>query len=314
VPVPDGDADRWKSNGWDPERQAALLDAAAPFVQAVPWTRRQQEQAQREVAAEMNSASEEARQARAYAATRRSMGYEDVLNGAVEAEHGDVRAIAVYAAPDRFQREWRITRSFPFARRTSTITPGAAPSRGIRRWSGSSPRGYSFHTADADVMAVARTADLLLWDSDIAERRAELHEMITEFQTQGLRAGAIVREFETQIAGINDIVRRRRENHVAHLVLPALTTAQGAAAINMPLLGVAAGPTAVAGPRSSTASGDTNPGRRTQHPSPHSWRKRAPHGKPDQPRGGGTDTRRTRNCSGDRVCLFGRVSNLVNVQ
>ncbi|NGO45249.1 hypothetical protein [Streptomyces ureilyticus] len=98
-----------------------------------------------------------------------------------------------------------------------------------------------------DVMAVARTADLLLWDSDIAERRAELHEVITEFQTQGLRAGAIVREIETQIAGINDIVRRRRKNHVAHLVLLALTTAQGAAAINMPLLGVAAGPTAVAG-------------------------------------------------------------------
>lgn len=39
VPVPDGDDERWERNGWDPERQAALLDAAFPFVQAVPWTR-----------------------------------------------------------------------------------------------------------------------------------------------------------------------------------------------------------------------------------------------------------------------------------
>lgn len=69
--------------------------------------------------------------------------------------------------------------------------------------------------------------------TSVVTRRAELHEMITEVQTQGLHAGAIVREIETQITGINDIVRRRRKNHVAQLVLLALTTAQGAAAIKM---------------------------------------------------------------------------------
>lgn len=212
---------------------------------------RRQDQVQRGIAAEMTRDSEDARRSRGYAETRLALG-QDSLNMAVEARRGDVRAVAVYAGPDRFQREWSIARSFPFARRTPTVTPGAhfetigpvpedqEPVRLITARLLVPTSGLN------DVHLVHRTMQLLV-ESDMAERRAELHEMITEFQTQGLQTDAIVREIETQIAGINDIIRRRRKNHVAQLTLLALTATQGAAAINMPLLGAAAGPTAVAG-------------------------------------------------------------------
>jgi len=251
VPVPDGDdAERWERNGWDPQRQSALLAAAGPSILAVPWTGVLQERVQREIAYSAGLISYQALRAQRYAQSRVSLS-EEIAGPAPRSR--DVRAVTVYAAPDRFQREWRIARSIPFVvRRTSTLIPGTL-------FEGTGPASGDQELVRLlaarllvpvdgrdDVMTLARTAELL-HDSDIPQRRAELHEMITEFQARGLRADAIVDEIETQIAEINDIVRRRRRHHIAQLALLAFSTALGAAAINTPLLSVAAGPTAVAG-------------------------------------------------------------------
>lgn len=193
VPVPDGDEDRWERNGWEPERQAELLDAAHPFIEAIPWTRQRQEQSHRSVVNEMNRESDNVRPYGSYAWTRLTVG-KDILNDVVEAQRGDGRAIAVYAAPDRFQREWSFTRSFPFARRTSTASPGALfegvgpvpedqePVRII------AARLLVPVVGPHEISSVLRITDMLQ-DRDFAQRRAELHEVITEFQTQGEQSG-----------------------------------------------------------------------------------------------------------------------------
>jgi hypothetical protein len=50
------------------------------------------------------------------------------------ADEGDVRAIAVYAKPDRFDRDWKLMRTMPFVKKETRMQPG------VRREAGGAAR------------------------------------------------------------------------------------------------------------------------------------------------------------------------------
>src|SRR5260370_1588495 len=113
VPAPD-DVARWEGR-WDPERQSTLLDILGSFAERVEWSTSLREQFGREgspayAALDIDDS--------AFGATRRILAQE--LRGK-ELEGGDVRAVAVYAKPDRFDRERQSTPTQPSVRRSVVV-------------------------------------------------------------------------------------------------------------------------------------------------------------------------------------------------
>ena len=149
VPVPpSGDHaefKRWQDNGWRPERLQRLLEVegVGSFVRQVPWDAerradwkqmqparadgadqgKESDDAFGHAAEDLETTSEGAREVASsgmdpFGNSRRVLRMaltQEVLDGA------DARVLAVYTSADRFDRHWRIKKSFPFFSRETTV-------------------------------------------------------------------------------------------------------------------------------------------------------------------------------------------------
>lgn len=186
-----------------------------------------------------------------YDAKRRIIS--EQLGNKVFEEHGDVRAIAVYAKPDHFDREWEMTRTLPFVRRTTRIQPGvlrdvAAPESLERQRIAKVvvTRLVVPDEGSSDVEVLTRTVDLVS-RADVAARRAQFHELLASLQADQLSDETIAGEVEDLLVALNESVRRHTKAQRARAAVQVLTTAQGAAALWVPPVGLATGPTAAVG-------------------------------------------------------------------
>ena len=252
VPVPaDDDLPRWEAR-WKPARQAELLDVAAPFVERIVWSPPLREQAKRDfspslTAFEINEVSTRAAEQNAYAVSRQVLT--DHLRGEVLAGQGDVRAVAVYAQPDRFDREWELIRTFPFLSRQPVVEPGA-----LREVAQVSPADLQRlaklvvtrlvvpDDGASDKEVLQRTVDLIS-RSDVAERRAAFQELLAGLAAEGLRDETIIGEVQDLLDGLNESVKRHTNARRARIGVQILTVAQGLAALWAPPAQLAQGPT-----------------------------------------------------------------------
>jgi hypothetical protein len=257
VPVPsDDDWERWEER-WNPTRQADLLTIAEPFVERVVWSAPLRNQFEREFSPSQTSSEIDGISAAVgagkspYGVTRQVVT--DHLRGEVVAEHGDVRAVAVYAQPDRFDREWEVVRSFPFLRRRSVVQPGE-----LRELAQVSPADQqrlaklvvtSLVVPDADEddkEVLKRTVDLIS-KSDVSERRAQFQALIACLAVKGLRDETIIGEVEDLLDGLNESVKRHTKAQRARTAVQVLSVAEGAAAFWAPPVALAEGPPAAFG-------------------------------------------------------------------
>jgi hypothetical protein len=261
VPTPSADdLGRWEQQ-WDPDRQARLLDILGPFAERMAWSPALREQFAREwspadLARDIDAENSDAAASNAgpdalssaYGVTRMIISQE--LGRKVFEERGDVRAIAVYAKPDHFDREWEMTRTMPFVRRTTRMRPGdlrevAAPESLERQRIAKVvvTRLVVPDDGDSDEEVLARTVDLVS-RADVSARRAQFHQLLASLQADKLSDETIAGEVEDLLDALNESVRRHTKAQQARAAVQVLTTAQGAAALWVPPVGLAAGPTA----------------------------------------------------------------------
>ncbi len=245
VPAPD-DVARWEGR-WDPERQSTLLDILGSFAERVEWSTSLREQFGREwspadAALDIDDS--------AFGATRRILAQE--LRGK-ELEGGDVRAVAVYAKPDRFDREWQVTRTLPFVRRSVHVEPGAlrevaapAPLERQRLAKVVVTQLIVPNEGRSDEEVLKRTVDLVS-RQDVSDRRAAFHALIASLEAEGLRDEAIVGEVEDLLGALNESVSRHTKARRARMAVQVVTAAEGTAALWAPPVGLASGPTAAVG-------------------------------------------------------------------
>jgi hypothetical protein len=262
TPSPD-DLDRWEKR-WDPHRQARLLDILGPFAERMVWSPDLREQFAREwspanlaLDIDVENSDAAAHNAEAevpaspYGATRMIISRE--LGKKVFEERGDVRAVAVYAKPDHFDREWEMSRTLPFVRRITRVRPGelrevASPECLERQRIAKVvvTRLVVPDDGDSDEEVLARTVDLVS-RADVSARRAQFHQFLASLQADNLSDETIVGEVEDLLDALNESVRRHAKARRARAAVQVLTTAQGAAALWVPPVGLAAGPTAAVG-------------------------------------------------------------------
>jgi hypothetical protein len=264
IPTPsDDDVARWEER-WDPERQARLLGILGGFAERVEWTEALREQFQSEwspanAALYIDDAS-------AYGATlgpaqgacedpymvsRRIIT--EQLGGKVAEERGDVRAVAVYAKPDRFDREWRLTGTLPFLRRKTRAEPGAlrevATPAVLERQRLAKLVVTRLVVPDeghSDEEVLRRTVDLVS-RNDVWERRAAFHQLIASLDAERLRDETVIGEVEDLLNAFNESVRRHTRKQQARLAVQVLTTMEGVAGLWAPPVTAAAGPTTAIG-------------------------------------------------------------------
>jgi hypothetical protein len=187
TPAPD-DRKRWEA-AWDPERQEDLLNILGPFAERIEWSaplRDKWEEAwsTRALAHDADSAYQWTR-----VVISQQLGQEVVTTG-------DVRAVAVYASPDRFHREWRLVRSPLFLRQATTVAPGEL-TQVMRATEAQQEELAKLVVTQLvvpddesldDYEVLKRTVELV-GRPGIAERRAEFHERIETREAHAIRDG-----------------------------------------------------------------------------------------------------------------------------
>jgi hypothetical protein len=247
VPVPaEDDRARWEKQ-WDPGRQDVLLGILGGFAERVEWSGALRGQFEREwspgeLALDIDESP--------YRMTRRIIS--EHLQAKV-ADEGDVRAVAVYAKPDRFDRDWKLARAMPFVKRETRMQPGV-----LREAAGTAPterqqlaklvvtRLVVPDDGRSDEEVLKRTVELVS-RHDVAERRDVFHELLASLDAEGLQDETIVGEIEDTLDAFNEAVRRRTKAQRARVGLHVITTAEGAATLWAPPVGLATGPTAAIG-------------------------------------------------------------------
>lgn len=253
VPVPsEDDRARWEER-WNPTRQTELLKIIEPFVKRIVWSAPLREQFEHGFSPalasfEIDSVSAHAARRSPYEVTRRVIT--NHLRGEVAAEQGDVCAVAVYAQPDRFDREWELKRTFPFLRRRSMVEPGelrevaqVSPADQQRLAKLVVTRLVVPDDGEDDKEVLKRTVDLIS-KRDVSERRAAFQELLARLTVEGLRDETIVGEVQDLLEGLNEAVKRRTNARRARTAVQVFTVAEGAAALWAPPVALAAGPTA----------------------------------------------------------------------
>lgn len=249
VPVPTkDDMDRWVKNKWDPERQAALLKILGPFAQQIDWTpdlraQFKEKWSPREAAVHIDAA---------YRMTRWIVSNQlDKLK--TEAELGDVRAVAVYTEPDRFDSEWQLAATPPFLRKARRVTPGLlrergeiAPSRLQNLAKMIVTRLAIPNDGQTDEEVLERAVDLVS-RSEVAERRSAFHRRIAELASGGLRDETVVGEFQDDLDAYNDAIQRHTRARTARVAVQVVTTSEAAAGLWAPPVALLSGPTAALG-------------------------------------------------------------------
>jgi hypothetical protein len=136
VPVPSSDGTpRWEES-WNPARQERLLEILGPFAERVEWTAALRdrfedewvpESARRRRAAEWwpgGAASHIDSDPPDESQRRLSRGIVATQLQRNAAKAGDVRAVAVYAQPDRFDRDWQLSWTLPIVKRSVAVERG----------------------------------------------------------------------------------------------------------------------------------------------------------------------------------------------
>jgi hypothetical protein len=125
------------------------------------------------------------------------------LRGKVAAEHGDVRAVAVYAKPDHFDREWKLIRTFTFLRRHSRVGPGelhevaqVLPADQQRLAKLVVTRLAVPDDGEDDKEVLKVTVDLVS-KPDVWERRAAFQELLASLAADGLATRRLSRRSKT---------------------------------------------------------------------------------------------------------------------
>jgi len=256
VPVPsEDDRGRWEER-WNPTRQTELLEIAEPFVKRIVWSAPLREQFERGFSPglasfEIDSVSAHAANRSPYEVSRQVVS--DHLREEVRGENGDVLAVAVYAQPDRFDREWKLVRTFPFLRRRSVVEPGE-----LREVAQVSPADQQrlaklvvtrlvVPDDGADDKEVLKRTVELISKREVAERRAAFQELIASLAAKGLRNDTIVGEVQDLLDGLNESVLRHTKGRRARTAVQVLTVAEGAAALWAPPVALAKGLTAACG-------------------------------------------------------------------
>jgi hypothetical protein len=253
VPVPSkDDLARWEER-WDPARQQRLLAILGTYAERMEWSaplRDRWEEMCSPAAPALDIDESAPDPDRPFELTRRVIS--EQLR-AKAAEEGDVRGVAVYAKPDRFDRDWHLTGKFPFVRWTARVAPG--PLREAANTLPAEQQDLAKVVVTRlvipddgldDEEALKRTVDLVSRD-DVAERRAAFHELLGSLGAEGVRTDAVVGEVEDLLEGLNESVKRHTSAQLARVAVHCLTLAQGIAGLWAPPVALAAGPTAVAG-------------------------------------------------------------------
>jgi hypothetical protein len=245
VPTPSADdLQRWEEQ-WDPARQARLLDILGPFAERMEWSPGLREQFALEWSPanlaydiDLENSNALASPSNPFAVSRMIISQE--LGKKVFDERGDVRAIAVYAKPDHFDREWGMTRTMPFIRRTTRVRPGnlreVAGPEALEQQRIAKVVVTRLLVPDegvSDEEVLARTVDLVS-RPDVAARRAEFHQLVASLQADNLSDETIVGEVEDLLDELNRLVRRRTKAQRARIAIQVLTTAEGAAGLCVP--------------------------------------------------------------------------------
>ena len=144
VPVPPSNDPaewkRWEDAKWRPERQQLLLKELGDYVKRVQWTPElrakwdvmqgdEENDTASWVGGDLEMTADGDRTVREgggdpYGDTRLVLARDQgakLLNGA------DARVLSAYANADRFDRHWRVEKSFPFVRRTTEVERAAKP-------------------------------------------------------------------------------------------------------------------------------------------------------------------------------------------
>jgi hypothetical protein len=270
VPVPsDDDMARWEER-WDPERQARLLEILGGFVERVEWSGQLREQFElawstRDAADQIASLNEYAEALEVapeepwdyyYYSTSRVVLTEHMARKVLKElrkERGDVRAVAVYAKPDRFDREWELTGTPPFLRRVTRPRPGV-----LREVADPAPldrqdlakvvitRLVVPDEGKSDEEVLKRTVDLISRD-EVPKRRAAFHGLLASLQAEGLRDDTVVGEIQDLLDAFNESIRRHSTAWRMRTAVQLVTTGISVAALWAPPVGLATGPVAAIG-------------------------------------------------------------------
>jgi hypothetical protein len=243
IPTPaSDDLGRWERK-WDPQRQERLLDILGPFAERIEWNARLRDQWKNEwskgdLAQDADSAYEWTR--KVIAGTQ--------LEAEVK-ESGDVRAFAVYATEDEFEREWRLVRSPLFVRRETAVRSGkltqaieAAPAEQERLAKLVVTALLVPNDGVNDEETLKRTVDLVT-KPGVSECRAALHEAIAAVKVNDrIRDATVVTEIDELVKALNEAVRRNTKRRVARVCVTGMTWGLGGFALWFATAGAAAGP------------------------------------------------------------------------
>lgn len=245
TPAPD-DLERWKKKEWDPERQARMLKILGPLAERIEWSAPLRDE-WKELSTQTLAQDADS----AYQWTRAiiSRQLEDDVRTS-----GDVRALAVYASPDGFDRDWRLVRSPLFLRRATTVDPGELTQ--VMRATAAEHEELAKlvvtqlvvpNDGRDDYEVLERTVELV-GRPGVAERRAELHELIASLRAdEGIRDQTVVAEVTEHLDALNKAVADKSNKTKAHQCVTGLTWAAGGFALWFPPLAAFVGPAASIG-------------------------------------------------------------------
>lgn len=257
IPVPTADdIARWKER-WDPERQARLLEILGCFAEPLEWDfllRREFNLAwsARRYAQNLNGlnalAAKHDYERPDYYRTSHGVIVSHMTDQVLK-EQGNIRAIAVYAQPDRFNRDWELIGTPPFIRRVTRVRPGA-----LREVTGFPLRDQHRlakvvinrlvvpDEGKTDEEVLKRTVDLM-FRAEVPKRRAAFHQLLASLTAEGLRDETIIGEIDDLLNAFNESIRRHSAAWRMRVAVQFVTTGMGVAALWAPPVRVATGPT-----------------------------------------------------------------------
>jgi len=248
VPVP-GDKQerrRWEKEDWQSGRQKTLLAQLGDYVKKVEWTPELREDWAKmgggdeaedlgtDAAEDVGMTADAERQIRAgrtdpHGDTRKVIAREV---GAALLDGVDARVLSVYSERDRFDRHWRVTKTFPFVRRRTEVDRAQSP-RAVEGLATEEQRALDKQNELGTIIVGAfvlpideavpskpddqrdretlERARKLLEDKNIAAKRRALHGWIAKYDPKALPTETKVAEFEDLLAAYNAAVRAKKK-------------------------------------------------------------------------------------------------------
>jgi hypothetical protein len=251
IPVPsDDDRDRWEGNDWDPDGLDRLLNILGPYAERVEWSKTLRERwahLRNDPGALVKDVDQ---RLGALQATRLVMS--EQLQAKATAD-GDVRGVAVYAKPDRFDVRWRWRLGLPFRRKESVMEPGVLVEAGKPLSLGIEERARVVVTELAvpddkehsDEEVLQRTVEFVS-RADVAEKRAALHEFIASLG-EDISLETTVSEVDDLVTALNEVARIHAHASRARGFVHVAAAMEGVMAIRLPWVAALQEPTVAVG-------------------------------------------------------------------